>query len=252
MYPSQKSLWFFLHPSRVLRSCQRLWQDWPLWRRSWSTWNQSDGRWIWKSCTNLHGMCWGNPSSIIRKPKVGYIYFTNYCNLKDRFSSLVLDLCLWEFVLVFFDKMCYEDVFSVSWRRGRSQSVEGRSSIVQLHSTQLFCVLAWGAQENRCHFLAELPPSETLWWELYLLLSPLLWLPVCSRQGHKEVPWGKYQADHEIQWTCNNNFVVRLPLTLCFTRYFPSLLLLALTSLQVYQFRIKTFQRWSCEITGNI
>lgn len=87
----------------------------------------------------------------------------------------------------------YDRVFSVSLRRSWSQSVEGGSSTVQLHSTQLLRILTWGADEDRCHFLAKLPPGEALWWKLCLLLSPLLRLPVCPCQGHEEIPWGKYQ-----------------------------------------------------------
>lgn len=91
-------------------------------------------------------------------------------------------------------------------RRNWSQSLEGGGSAVQLHSTQLFGLLAWGAEKDGCHFLAQLPPGEALWWKLCLLLPPLLRLSVCSHQGHQEIPRGKYLLDHEIQWTCNLTF----------------------------------------------
>lgn len=91
-----------------------------------------------------------------------------------------------------------DHIFSVSFRRSWSQHVEGGSSTVQLHSTQLLCIPAWGAKENRCHFLAQLPIGAALWWKLCLLRSSVLRLPMCSRKGHQEIPWGKYESESEI------------------------------------------------------
>lgn len=88
-------------------------------------------------------------------------------------------------------KCLHACLLCVFLRRSRSESAEGRSPPVQLHAAQLFRVFAWGAEEDRCHLLAKLPPGESLRWKLRLLLSPLLRLPVRSRQGHEEIPRGK-------------------------------------------------------------
>lgn len=170
----------FFRPSRALRICQRLLPGWGPWRRWWSTLSRRDGKWTWRSCTNRRGTCWGNPSSLIKKPKVERI-------------------------------LCYEvkaafDLFltarSLSFRRSRSQRAEGGRPAVQLHTAQLLRVAAWRAGEDGRHLLAQLPPGEALRRKLRLLLAPLLRLSVCSRQGHQEVPRGKWavsKSEHLLQ-----------------------------------------------------
>lgn len=77
VYLNQSSLQFFLQLFRVLRSCQKQWKAWELWKRSWGTLSLSGGKWIWRSCTNHPGMCWGSHSSIVKKPEVGHFRWTS-------------------------------------------------------------------------------------------------------------------------------------------------------------------------------
>lgn len=165
-------LHLLLHHSRVLRSCQRPWQHWTRWRRSWSIWNLRDGNWIWRSCTNLRGTCSENPSFTPERPEVLHFFSVKWtgtaaCSYRD--DAILCALLRW----------------------GRSHSVKRGCSPLQLHPAQLLRVLARGAEEDRCHLLAQLPPGEALWWKLCLLLPSLLRLSVCSSQNHQEIPWGK-------------------------------------------------------------
>lgn len=75
VYLNRSCLQFFLQLFRVLRSCQKQWKAWELWKRSWGTLSLSDGNWTWRSCTNHPGMCWESHSSIVKKPEVGILRF---------------------------------------------------------------------------------------------------------------------------------------------------------------------------------
>lgn len=75
-------------------------------------------------------------------------------------------------------------------RSGGPEPAQGGGAALQLHAPQLLCVRPGGAEEDRHHLLAWLPPGEALWRELCVLPADLQRVSVCPQQGHQEVSRG--------------------------------------------------------------
>ena len=77
-------------------------------------------------------------------------------------------------------------------RSGGPEPAQGGGAALQLHAPQLLRVGPGGAEEDRHHLLAGLPPGEALRRELRVLLAHLQRMSVCPQQGHQEVSRGTH------------------------------------------------------------
>lgn len=98
--------------------------------------------------------------------------------------------CIWKYLVntgTFFFKLA---VYFCLNRSGGPEPASWGGTALQLHSTELFRLIAGGAEKDGRHLLAQLPAGEALWRELCMLLSQLLRLPVLAHQSGQKIPWG--------------------------------------------------------------